>query len=329
MRLTARGLQFSTLVDVSYANLPWTADVPCTPTSHALCRENEGLVYFPDDVVDTPYDLSLIPVNSVLAQFPHGTCHGTTGRRISVGDTQYEVSLCDLLSANMDILLDTSRDRLRWRVDSTNTIEYIFVGVVCVYFMSCISANVVRVSGHVKFRITRIEIAVLLIAVAYVTVNLFFNAFGSWFGGLRFLLTTEDYILSIILWVYVICETCVIAGPMFMGRRDSASVISGVSVYTALIMLMTLRVHYTFDNPYMQVLVIMFGTRSFLKVFNIGLPLDLCHVVVAFDVACFCAQLALAVGPAATDAVNAVLDQVTVATISMLLATAIVIKPFT
>ena len=315
--------------------MPWTADVTCTPTPHALCREGVGLVYFPDDFVDMPYDLSIIPKNSVLEHFPTGTCHGFSGRRLAVGDTQYEVSLCDLLTANMDILLDTLRDELRWRVDNTNVAEYIFVSVASVYFMSCISANVVRFSGHAGFKITLIELWILFIALLYIALNMFCEAFGSWFGGLRYLLTSEDATLAALLWGYVVCESCVVASPVLRRVvspcRESghASVVSGVSVYTALIMLLTLRVHYTFDNPYIHVLVVMFGTRTFRKASSVC-KLDLASpfhtLVIVLDVVCFCAQLALAVGPAADDLFEAVLSQVTVVTISMLLATAIEIQ---
>lgn len=335
IRLTARGMQFSTLVDASRSEMPWEADVTCTPTPHALCREGAGLVYFPDDVVDMPYDLSIIPTNSVLERFPTGTCHGYSGRRLAVSDTQYEVSLCDLLTANMDILLDTLRDELRWRVDNTQVTEYIFVSVACVYFMSCISANVVRFSGHAGFEITMLELGILFVNVLYVALNMFMGSAGSWFGGMRYLLTVEDVTLATLMLVYVVCESCVVAYPVLYGwvsRRKlsgSTSVVSGVSVYTALIMLLTLRVHYTFDNPYIQVLVVMFGTRTFLKISSLC-KLDYASLfsvlVIVLDVACFCAQLALAVGPAADNLFDAVLSQVTITTISMLLATAVEVQ---
>lgn len=360
MRLTARGLQFSTMSKAAKFAMPWTAVVSCTPTQHALCREGPGLVYFPDNVVDMPYDLSVIPKNSVLSYFPHGTCQGYSGRHITVDDVQYEVSLCDLVDANMDILLDTTLDELRWRIDKTNVTEYVFVSVVCVYLMSCISANVVRFTENDVFKITHIELGVLIVTIAYVTINLLFDEFGVWFGGLRYLLTTEDSLLAWLMWVYVICETAMVARPILRDFTaahqlslvssvqeartiDGVSVntvsiedgvqksrtISGVSVYTGLIMLLTLRVHYTFDNPYIHVLVVMFGTRTFQKlsaVHSVDVHSKRWIPFVILDMVCFCAQLALAVGPAAGETFDAVLSQVTIATISMLLATVIEIQ---
>ena len=337
-------MQFSTIAKASGVAMQWTAVVSCVPTPHALCREGVGLVYFPDNVVDMPYDLSVIPTNSVLSYFPHGSCTGRSGRRIVVGDEQYEVSLCDLLDANMDIILDTTMDQLRWRVDATNTTEYIFVSVVCVYLMSCISANVVRFSGHDGFKITRIELVVLVVTIIYISLNMFCDSFGVWFGGLRYLLTSEDTTLAVLIWVYVVCETIVVAGPVWRettennglsalwnvwpGDKKSGGpqMVSGVSVYTGLILLLTLRVHYTFDNPYLHVLVVMFGTRTFQKLSSLHIvdSQNKCMLfIVALDAVCFSALLALAVGPAAGNVFEAVLSQVTIATISMLFATAI------
>ena len=41
-------------------------------------------------------------------------------------DVQYEVSLCDLLDSNMDILLDYHTNQLHWRQDKTTAVEYLF-----------------------------------------------------------------------------------------------------------------------------------------------------------------------------------------------------------
>jgi len=42
--------------------------------------------------------------------------------------------------------------------------------------------------------------------------------------------------------------------------------VGGISVYTACLLMMTARVHYTFDNPYLHILTVIFGFRTWMKI---------------------------------------------------------------
>ena len=85
------------------------------------------MVFFPDSVVDVPYDFAQIPANSVLDQFPNGSsCQRAQSRReLNPRDVQYEVSLCDLLDSNRDIILDCHTNQLHWRQDTTSVVEHL------------------------------------------------------------------------------------------------------------------------------------------------------------------------------------------------------------
>lgn len=325
VRVSPRGVQFSSMATLSLqvAGGNWTRQ-SCEPTSNALCREGPGLVLFPDTVVDVPYDYSQIWPSKFMERFPTGACKaGDSGRAIAPADRQYEVSLCDLMQANLDVILDTTSDTLFWRVDSTSWLEYVGVSIVSVYLISCLSSNVIKLARDEAFVLSWAELAVLVGTIVYVIIQLASPA-----GGLQALVTDNDKVLATWLLAYLIVETTVVATPLWsmLCLPDMASdrPVSGVSLYTAAVMLLTMRVHYTFDNPYTGVLAILFGTRSFVKLFTGTHWLLL--LVVAVDFATFCAVLALGVGPASTDEFEGYLAQATVVVTSVLLAVVFEIK---
>ena len=45
---------------------------------------------------------------------------------------------------------------------STSAVEYLFISLMCVYLMSCISADVVKMSDPDGVRVTRSDVGVLL-----------------------------------------------------------------------------------------------------------------------------------------------------------------------
>ena len=357
IRVTARGVQFSTMAALStmrsVENLGWTANASCVPTPNALCREGRGLVFFPDNVVDVPYDFSQIPSNTITDYFENGSSclRAQSMRSISITDTQYELSLCDLMDANMDILIDCTTDTMYWRQDKTTTAEYMFISLMCVYLMSCISANVVKLSSTDGFHITWLDIVVLLANILYLAVEFVVLE-------LRFLVSTGDVTLAIVLWIYVCLETLAVlyflvqrgdwqlacwtrgaAAPVAAQRSLPGRLyfMGGISVYTALLMLLTLRVHYTFDNPYLHILSVMFGSRTFLKVsgpLHLQAPDDaqshgkssnrvVVALLVVYDTFCFCVVLALGVGMSADHDFEAMQQQTMLVVVSMLLATAV------
>ena len=100
----------------------------------------------------------------------------------------------------------------------------------------------------------------------------------------------------------------------------------GISVYTALLLLLTLRVHYSFDNPYLHILTVMFGTRTFMKASDLSIKFDFQSLLILLDTACFCTLLAIGVGLSADDVFDSVQHQLTILVISLLLSTTIVMN---
>ncbi len=323
VRVTPRGVQFSTMTTMNEQAVSaavWNTHA-CAPTAHALCRVDRGLVLFPDTVVDVPYDFSQIPSNAFLTEFPTGACTSPSSARIvNLSDTQYEVSLCDLMDANLDVVFDTRSDMVYWRMDRTSALEYVGVSIASVYFISCISVNVVRLARGDTLALTAVDNSMLVGLILYVLVGLIWDK-----GGLQPLITAHDVGLAWMLLAYVCLELVVISSPRITAalhlKHTDTKIISGVSLYTTAVMLLAMRVHYTFDNPYTSVLAVMFGTRSFVKLFAMR-KLGLSTLAVACDMAVFCGVLWVGTGLSASSEFEGCLMQQTVVVASLLLAVA-------
>ena len=66
---------------------------------------------------------------------------------------------------------------------------------------------------------------------------------------------------------------------------------SSISLLTTSLLLITVRIHYTFDNPYIAVLTTIFGMRTFYKFFVFNSHLILEHVLHTIDVFIFASLL--------------------------------------
>ena len=110
IRITQRGMQYSnskSLLDL--ASTQWHS-ARCEPTLDGLCDmiSHEGsMIWFPDTAVALPDDFSRLPDNAYMQRFPNGSaCMSMhTGRAVSMTDERYEVSLCDMLDSNLDVIM--------------------------------------------------------------------------------------------------------------------------------------------------------------------------------------------------------------------------------
>jgi len=120
--------------------------------------------------------------------------------------------------------------------------------------VSCVLKNIVNsMQGERQtvFAEQRATVYGSLLLICYV---LFYE------DGASLLLTSEDHSLMWHLLFYVGVQTVVqhlFAATVAHGAR--------ICLLTACIALLTLRVHYSFDNPYTLVLSVLFSTRSMFK----------------------------------------------------------------
>ena len=80
------------------------------------------------------------------------------------------------------------------------------------------------------------------------------------------------------------CSRSVRRTPLPSSDASTSMFASSISLLTTSLLLITLRIHYTFDNPYIAVLTTIFGVRTFFKyfVFESSAPLE--HALHTLDV---------------------------------------------
>jgi len=95
LRLTTRGMQFSSRERLDRDSLSAWHNTECDSNMQALCVESIS-----------GNEMMNAMGSSYLDRFPHDTaCNSShTGRIRSLTDTTYDLSLCDLLDANLDII---------------------------------------------------------------------------------------------------------------------------------------------------------------------------------------------------------------------------------
>lgn len=133
----------------------WNFEI-CLPTKDALCREHSThpQLWLPTGDVDVPDNWNLIPQSKILriVNETSACMSANSGRAIRVNDTQYEVSLCDIMDMGLDIVymrmpsnLEYFNDNnalLLWRKDSTPIYEYVAIAIVAIFLVSSVSQNI-------------------------------------------------------------------------------------------------------------------------------------------------------------------------------------------
>ena len=307
MRITARGLHYPSYSSnhrwlwegADKVGSDWTVTT-CTPFPGALCEEKtaygNSMLFFPSGVVDLPDDLVIWKeaitqqpayVQKMMSDSAFCT-HSTSGREINSVDNRYELSLCDLLDNNLDIVFDARNERIMYRFDTTSTAEYIFISILGIYLVSCIAENIRTVmSSEERIQTWQQQIVYcIMILTTFCYVAYDFIAKNTY----NFLLFEYERQLYSLLFVYVVLEFVVFAYGLLGGislsrlimkyeklqeeneetpqHKPRGNAIRCISLLTAFLILLTARIHYSFDNPYIWLLSTIFGVRSFHKFIN-------------------------------------------------------------
>ena len=160
LRVSARGVQL-------VAGSPRTGileaggwhEARCLPTAGALCNFTVGglvgpahtpatnMLLFPTGAVDVPDNFHSLTANghAFLEHFNNSSpcTYSASHREIVTRDTRYEVSLCDLLNANIDFVL--TKDRVFWRQDGTTTAEYVLFSLLGIVIVSQLTSNIMHI----------------------------------------------------------------------------------------------------------------------------------------------------------------------------------------
>mgnify|MGYP004367254045 CR=1 FL=1 len=152
LRINSRGLQHSQ-IPLNIRKEKWY-NAECKPTLNALCefkKNDTTMLMFPNTVVDIPDNFKLLEpeTHAFLQGFPgqnYSPCtHKYSNRIIDPEDLRYEVSLCDVLNANMDFVLDLKNNMIYWKQEKTPIFLYILYSILAIYLISLMTNNIINI----------------------------------------------------------------------------------------------------------------------------------------------------------------------------------------
>ena len=328
----------------------------CAYVQDALCRDSHGQLWFPDGKVDVPDRFGRLPMTPIIALVNQtATCRDTgNGRELSIGDDRYEVSLCDLLGLNLDVV--QVGNSLYWRQDHTPLLEFFILAIFSIFIVACLSQ---RISDMFELARKMFEIKnkqelpnnnldqnnqnnqnnqknqkndhslhhTLHHTKTYTRISEMLGfedvaAFIAWtyilitFSILEpeALISTQDRILFKHLIVYIplaqICHVALKNNAAIPGRH--------ISLLSASLILISIKVHNSFDNPYTIFLAIIFGWRASIKIFLC--PCHAIHIVwTLIDVLAFFSIVSNGVAPQHSTRIEAVMTCTSISIVSSLL----------
>ena len=307
----------------------WRSEA-CRVSHEALCEQRQGnvsaMLFFPVGAVEIPEDFSGIPRNSFTDTFPNGSSctHARSGRSVNQQDQRYEVSLCDLLDARLDVVFDHPSGRVFWRQDSTGLATQLFVCVLAVYIVSCVAENIKNIISNRDMGVLWPQHAALVVTVVFTGVELWRHEL------LAYIVSSADLRLFYVLYGYAVLEALLQFDVVCVSTMRSF-----ISPLTTCLFLLMMRIYYTFDTAYTLPLTMLFGTRNWFKFLCVhssgaaGTPASLGdRALLLLDLLVFATLLTDGMLQHASSSVDAVCDQILVLTVSTLMGTVLFIYSF-
>ena len=265
-RMTATAMQVSASTlqlyadDTLFFGPAWSA-FDCSATTAALCvSAHTGLALMGTQAVTTPSNIAaLLPRSQLLRDFDGVVCNSDhTGRSMGEGDV-YTVSMCDLVEGALRFVIHDAR--VHWIRDNTGVVDTVVLSVIALYAASNLAQHLSALMSIAAPRSGYARALNVLACVVCAAVLL-----GMCESHREYYVSGQDVDLYHMLLVYlgldVILMTLKSAGP-----RDSARNFGHqIGFSTTLLILSTLRLHNTFNTPFLLVLVGIFGTRTLCKV---------------------------------------------------------------
>ena len=287
VRINSRGMQSvsmepeNNILDSSKWKKAW-----CTPTESALCRFEKGntkMMVFPSGQVDIPDNFDSLTINGheYLDSMNGPPCTYMHSNRLIVkNDAEYEISLCDLLNGNLDMIV--TKTQIFWRQDTTSTFEYVIFSILGIYLVSLLTSNMANILNRdvASKKQSWIYALLLILTSIYLTIQTYTNTN-------LFLPTKQDKgvagVLVVFIWTQLIQhykETFVKIFRHFFKciriNRDPASADSkqdleectqeqSISLIISILLLLILQIYYSIDTPYNTVMTTLFLARSWHK----------------------------------------------------------------
>lgn len=282
LRISERGVSWCTTCDMQQS--PQTHVLACLPTPDALCAvpptpANSTIRLFPTSAVKVPADIRRLPapddvtvLGNLWAAAIDG-CEGVHSRRTLIfAQKEYDVSLCDLVHGQLDFVFYPQDGQIAWSErDSANFFHSILgtaLVIVCVLFLfTRVCANLSQiVRGRPRafdWRSTTVTVFSAVYSVPAAAHNDF---------------ATEERVLATMLQAYALIYTGLLIGQHFRSNsatkyhllldnkeETNVNAVNTTGALVAVLLLLTAHLSNTFDSPFLNIFVLIFGARSFLK----------------------------------------------------------------
>lgn len=156
VRVNPRGVQYRVAQgDVFvHPSKSWWRSAACALVAEGMCeqrgRGGAGMLVFPSSKVDIPDNLQLLTGYEEIEYLreivsSNRTCmEPHANRELVLRDprNRYELSLCDLMENELDVVLDLKTERMFWRFGGNSMAFYIFVASVAIFLVSALADNV-------------------------------------------------------------------------------------------------------------------------------------------------------------------------------------------
>lgn len=258
----------------------WYPAFACAPVLDALCAapidgRAESMLLFPSSAVRMPVDSAqlLIPPQLKDVLESASTCADKdSNRQLSFEAVPYEVSLCDLVHNKFQFVLFPETATVSWRRIESSLFWTVCLTLMVLFFFTRLCEHMsllIRGKPRVFSRSTTL---VMSAALVYSFVNSSHVDFA-----------TEEMLLNALLQWYTVVYLCAAVissrssprgyAPLPLdgaadARQPEPKSTNAMGALVALQLILTAHLQHSYDTPFLTMLVLFFGARSFLKFLN-------------------------------------------------------------
>ena len=266
-------------------NMPGWNNLSCTPIAGALCetQDESKMLLFPNSVVDLPlnFDDLTLPQEMKNALENKTLCSSpNANRELKAGDKRYEISLCDLVDNNLEFVYKPYDGKIYWRQNNISTTWLVISTLLTLFFFTKVCEHMLLLLQQQKGNFTHSTSTIPLIISVYLCTQHATNQ--------TFMLMYDEVVLHYILLTYVIVQATVqmgcrirtiwkfkqyneraLSGHISPKESEQPASITSISSLLCIQLLLTAEMQNSYDNPFLNILTLVFGIRNFFKFMNL------------------------------------------------------------
>lgn len=293
----------------------WTP-LTCTPARDAFCelkQDNASVLLFPSETVDMPVDARDLVFPPDFKRFWESSggllCNSKTSRRqLSYADTRYEISMCDLVDSDLEVVLVPLSNVLYVRKHRQDILLLVALSALSLYLFVKTCEHFVAIAHGTRLGFRHSHVTVPFVIALVVAVKMVVAE--------SVLVIVEETTVQAMLCAY----TLVYAGVCLWQHRSAAADTTGgkkgaehsekgaargdmaasaesgeknagverggkdksaqadffsaeggtaIGLLIAAQVLLSIEMNETIDSPFLQIYIVLFGLRNFLKFLNL------------------------------------------------------------